>query len=310
MARSTVSTIIDRIQRQMASSLRMEVNVLGALLANDATATTVTMQYDLAPSLRSGAIISVGNELMRVITVNANAREVTVIRAWQDSSTEAHASGAEVGINPRFTRFDIFDAIVDELDSWAPDLFYVSDHEFTVAEDAQTVELPTSMADAIGVVSVRGQAADRAVDTTTWPQLEFRLQRGDPAVWSQATESGLAIRLLRGVASSGRMPAGSVLVSVARPFSTTGLVATTDLVTTTKLAPSMLDVLHLGVKARLMGDDEYGRTGRTTQDEPRRTEETPPGSSWQISGGTLQRYERRFAREVQRLRLLYSVVSW
>lgn len=310
MARSTVSTIIDRLQRQLASSLRMEINVLGALLPATATDTTVTFSYDLAPSLRSGAVISAGNELMRVISVNVNAKEATVIRGWQDSAPEAHASGTEVGINPRFTRFDIFDAMIDEIDTWAPDLFYVADYEFTVAEDAQTVELPTSMADALGVVSVRGQAADRAVDTTTWPQLEFRLQRGDPAVWSQATESGLAIRLLRGVGSSGRMPAGSVLVSVARPFSTSGIVATTDLVTTTKLAPSMLDVLQLGVKARLMGDDEYGRTGRTTQDEPRRTEETPPGASWQISGGTLQRYERRFAREVQRLRLLYPVVSW
>lgn len=310
MARSTVNTIIDRIQRQMASSLRMEVNVLGALLTASATATTVTMTYDLAASLRSGAIISIGNELMRVISVSPNSREVTVIRGWQDSAPEAHASGAEVGINPRFTRFDIFDALIDELDSWAPDLFYVSDHEFTVAEDAQTVELPVQFANALGVVAIRGQAETRAVDSTTWPQLEFRLQRGDPAVWSQAAASGLAIRLLSGVHSRSRQPAGKVLVTVAMPFATTPIVATTDLVVTSRLATSMLDVLHLGVKARLMGDDEYGRTGRTTQDEPRRTEEVPPGASWQISGGTLQRYERRFAREVQRLRLLYPVVSW
>lgn len=310
MARSTVSTIIDRLGRQLASSLRMEINVLGALLPATATDTTVTFAYDLAPSLRNGAVISAGNELMRVISVNVNAKEATVIRGWQDSSPQAHALGDEVQINPRFTRFDIFDAMIDELDSWAPDLFYVADHEFTIAEDAQTVELPSQFADAIGVVAVRGQAADRAVDTTTWPQFEFRLQRGDPTVWSQASASGLAIRLLSGVQSRGRQPAGSVLVTVAMPFDTSAIVATTDLVDDGNLAASMLDVLQLGIKARLMGDDEYGRTGRTTQDEPRRTEETPPGASWQIAGGTRQQYERRFAREVQRLRLRYPVVSW
>lgn len=310
MARSTVSTIIERMRRQLASSIRMEINTFGALLPADEVETTVTLSYDLANSLRSGAVLSAGRELMRVISVNVNAKEAYVIRAWQDSVLEVHAIGDEILINPRFTRFDIFDALIEEINSWSPDIFYASDHQFTIADDTQTVELPATFLPAIGVIRVRGQNASAASSSTTWPQMEFRLQRGAVGIWDQAVESGMQVRLLTGGTSQGRVAAGKVLVTLAMPFPTAGIAETTDLVTDLGMADSMLDVLQLGIKYRLMGDDEFGATGRTTQDEPRRAEEVPPGAALQVSGSMLQRYERRKSLEVGRLRALYPMEQW
>lgn len=310
MARSTVSTIIERMRRQLASSVRMEINTFGALAIADEVETTITLSYDLADSLRSGAVLSAGRELMRVINVNATAKEANVIRAWQDSTLEAHAVGDEILVNPRFTRFDIFDALIEEINSWAPDLFYVTDTQFDVLDNAQTVELPLVLANAIGVIRVRGRSAANAATSTSWPQYEFRLQRGGTGVWSQALDSGLSIRILSGATSGGRLARGNVLVTVAMPFSTVGVAETTDLVADLGMSESMLDVLQLGIKYRLMGDDEFGATGRTTQDEPRRAEEVPPGAALQVSGSMLQRYERRRSLEVGRLRALYPMEQW
>lgn len=305
MARDTVGTVIERIRRQLASSVRMEINLLGVLATADATETTVTLAYDLANSVRSGSVLSVGGELMRVISADPLTKECIVIRAWQDSLLEAHDAGAEVLINPRFTRFDILDSIINEIDSWSPDLFYVTDYEFTVADGSSAVELPAGFEAALGVIRVRNKLTGS--ESSSWPELEFRLQRGAMGVWSGATTTGLSIRLINGW--SGTVNEGQVLATVALPVDTTGLTEATVL-SAIGVATQQLDVLELGVKYRLMGDDEPARTGRTTQDEPRRTEETPPGSSLQVSGGLLQRYERRKMQEVMRLRGLYPMSAW
>lgn len=305
MARDTVGTVIERIRRQLASSIRMEINQLGVLATADATDTTITLAHDIANNVRSGSVLSMGGELMRVIGADPLTKECTVIRAWQDSHLEAHAAGVEVLVNPRFTRFDILDAIINELDSWSPAIFTILDYQFDVSDDTNTIELPATMAQAIGVIRVRQLLTGSG--STSWPELEFRLQRGSMGVWDAATVTGLAIRVLNG--GRGSVGEGKILATVALPIDTSTLTETTNL-SALGVVPQQLDVLELGVKYRLMGDDEPGRTGRTTQDEPRRTEETPPGSSLQVSGGLLQRYERRKGQEVMRLRSLYPMSTW
>lgn len=306
MPRSTVSNVIEKARRQLSSSLRLEVNTLGANL--NATETVVTMTYDLSTSLTAGSILSVGRELMRVISANPAAKEVTVLRGWQDSDGEAHTSGDEVMINPRFTRFDIYDAMVDEIASWEPRLFKVASYEWSVTLEDESVELPASMADAIGVVECRRQWSDDT-DNAAWPNIDFRLMRGDVGTWSAASLSGLLIRLIPNHAT---MRTGTVHALVAQPFdvTTTEPAETDDLVADIGLQPSMIDLLGFGIKMRLMADDENGRSARIVQDEPRRTEEVPPGAALTAAQTIRNNYDRRLKAEVQKLHTKYPLRSW
>lgn len=306
MARSTVQNVIERCRRQLASSLRNEVNTLGASL--NTTETVVTLTYDLPASLTAGAILSVGRELMRVVSINAASKEATVIRGWQDSDATTHSTSDECLVNPRFTRFDIYDAMVDEISSWAPNLFKVESYQWSIADTEETIELPASMADALGVIEVRRQwTADD--DNTAWPTIDWTIMRGTVGTWDQALLSGLVIRL---IPNHGVKRTGKIHALIARPFdvTTADLEESDDLVTDMGLAPSMLDLLVLGVKLRLMGDDEHGRTGRFTQDEPRRTEEVPPGAALTVAQTLRANYQRRMGDEMRKLQDKYRMKSW
>jgi len=302
MARDTVSTLIDKIRRQLNSTVRLEITTLGAsCLAAD---TTLTLGYDLADSIRAGAVLSIEQETVRVMSVDVSAKEVTVIRGFQDSTAEDHAVGTEVQVNPRFTRFDIFDAIYDEMAGWTPDLWTTDLYETTVVDDQEVVELPAAHADALGVIEVRRNWT--ATDSSSWPQVEYRLQRGTTA-WTAATNSGLLVRFAEGY---GKMQAGSVMMTIARPFDLSTLADDTDLFTDLGVPYSYLELISLGVKMRLMGDDENGRSARNAQDEPRRNEDVPANTALTVAGQLGQRYERKRRNEVMTLRGRYPLRTW
>lgn len=305
MARDTVSTIIERVNRQLAATVRMEINVLGASL--NATETTVTFTHPIPNSLRSGAVLSLNGELMRVITADELAQEAVVLRGWQDSTAAAHTAGTEVHINPRFTRFDILDALIEEIDTWAPDLFDVQYVEAATTEETNAVELAAAYAGALGVTTVRRNWTDDA-ESLVWPTISYTLQRGSTSVWSAASESGLIVRLTNN--GVGRARTGSLLIGVAMPYDPSDITEATVLSTDKNITSSLLELIELGIKYRLLQDDEIGRSQRGAQDEPRRAEEVPPNTALTIGQVMQQRYERRRNAEVIRFRTLHPMEAW
>jgi len=305
MARTTVENTIERIRRQLNSTVRLEINTLGSTLTT--TTNPVTLTYDLVNSLRPGAVLSVGRELMRVISINVNSKEVTVIRGWQDTDAQAHDLGDEVLINPRFTRADIYDAIIQEIDTWEPDIFKVTDELFTIAIEAEGVEISNANADAIGVIEVRRNFTED--DSTVWPQFPFMLHRGRSASLTPTSGSGLFVRFTSNTGYA--KAAGSVIVRLAVPYDSTLITdESIDLVSVLGMDLSLLELIELGVKARLINDDETGRSARNAQDEPRRNQDVPAGAALQLGQATLQRYERRRNQEVFRLRSKYQFKAW
>lgn len=303
MSRNTVEAVIERVRRQLNSSLRQESNFLASGL-ND-SATTLTLEFDLTPAIKFGAVLSVGKELMRVVSYNAASKEVVVKRGWQDSAAETHSTGEEILINPRFTRYDIYDALIDEISSWEPDLFKVESYEWDVVDNQETIELPLAMADAIGLVRLqRNYSQD---DSTAWPTIKYRLQRGDVGTWTGVSTSGLLIRL---VPRNNSYPAGKVHGLIARPFDVSaGLAESVDLVTTTGLQASMIDLLVLGVKLRMLTDDENVRGNRQPASDSRTVQDMNdrPLEHAQTVRGT---YLRRYLQEVTKLRGKYPMKAW
>lgn len=305
--RTTIGNTVERISRQLASSFRYEVSQLGALLTNSST--LVQLAHDLPPSLRNGAVLSIDNEVMRVLGVDTAAKTATVIRGWQDSDAVAHANGTEISINPRFTGLDIYEAMISELTAWGPDLFRVAETELDVSFGAQTAELPLSMTDAYGVIDVRmkstfdGNFSLGLPLPTAWPRIDFRLQRSMIGSTAAPT-SGMLIRFVGGI---GRVNSGIVFVQVALPFDLTAVAFSNDLVDDIGLRASMIDVLEMGVKCRLMGDQEIQRSARVAQDTPRMAEEVPAMAANEVSQRLFPVYQRRKGEEVNRLRHMYAI---
>lgn len=305
MARTTIQNTIERIRRQMDSNIRLEVNTLGATLTT--TTNPVTLTYDLANSVRAGAVLSVGHELMRVISINATSKEVTVLRGWLDTDAAAHDQNDEVLINPRFTRADIYDAIIQEIDSWQPDIFTATDIAVTIAQDDQGFEVPSANSNALGVIELRRNFTED--ESVVWPEFNYVLHRGRSASLTPNEGTGLFVRFTD---HGGRaLKAGTVVARLAIPYDSSLIVdEDSDLVADVGIDSPLLELIELGVKARLLDDSEIARSGRGIQDEPRRAEEVPPGAAQQKAQGLLQRYERRRHQEVDRMRQRYPFKAW
>lgn len=299
-------TTVQRIRRQLDASVRHEYNRLGANI--DASETVITTDFEPQVSIRDGALLACESELMRVISVNRPAHEVTVIRGFQDSVAAAHLDLTEIQISPRWTLFDIKDAMIAEIDSWAPRLFRVVNYQWTITDSDETLELPVALADAIGVVNLRRQWTEDS-ESNSWPELDYRLMRGSVGTWDAVTVSGLLIRVLPnlGVSRAGKV-AG--LISVPFDVTTDPLEDDEDLIADYGLESSMLEVVELGVKMRLLGDQEIGRSARNQQDEPRRAEEVPPGAALQTAQTIRANYDRRLGQEIRKLQTRYPMRSW
>lgn len=293
MARTSVTTTIQRIRRQLQSGYRFEANYLnGAIGMGD---TTIALSITPTAGLQPGAIVYVDLEAMRVLTVNQSSSTMTVQRAIYDSTPAAHTSGSEVVINPRFSPLDIFDALQEEIASYGPQLYRVDADEFAVAEVDDILQLPAAWSDCYGIIDVRRKWADTGVES--WPRLQCRFQRSGPT----ATGGNSILRFTESVLT------GTVYVQVARPFVLTGFDLTKDLVTDVLLPDSMLDVVGMGTKFRLLVDNENGRTARSAQDEPRRAEEIPVGSTVQPLQLNNALYRNRKQEEVNKLRAMWPV---
>lgn len=297
MSRSLVSTVVERVKRQLASSFRYEINTF----ANDlsAVATTVSLTYNMPPSIVPGAVLSSANELMRVMSVDRVANSFTVLRGWNGSNSISHHANDEVLINPRFSGLDIYEALIDELTSWGPDLYRTLGRVETIGHGQDTINLPSSWRNIFGLIDVRRQWLNE--DSSSWPRLAGRLQRGVPGTWTGGPSSGSLFRMYPPV------QAGKVYLLAAAPLDVESINWTADLVDDIGMQMSQLDVLDMGIKWRLLGDSEANRSARVAQDQPRRAEEVPPRSASEEATRIYPLYVRRKQEEVDRLRWQYPL---
>lgn len=300
MARTGVLEFVQRTRRQLHSSHRYEIARLDAAI--NSSVTTLTLEWAPSSDLRAGDILNIDLELMRVVSYNSGTRVATVVRGWLDSDAAAHDDAAEILINPRFSNIDVFDAMIDEIHSWGPDLYRVEADEFTLTSGTETVELPAGWVNCYGIIRAVRKFTSTYQDTTAWPDVDIRLTRSIAADWTEgASTSGLLVRLIDAVAE------GTLMMTVAMPWTLTSVALTQDLVTDLKVPERYLDMLGMGVKLRLMQDGEWGRAARDVQDDSRRSEETPVGAMVQPLGFGFSVYRNRRQEEVNKLNAQHPI---
>lgn len=279
----------------------MELDTLQTTV--NSSTTTIVLANTPPAGLKRGSVITIGLESMR-LTADPAVNTLTVLRGFMDSDPAAHTAGDEVWINPQFQPIDISDAMIDEINSWGPSLYRVLDTTVTVTGGDALTELPATFIGTYGIIDARLNA-NNGLDYTawqTWPRADVRMQRGSLTGFGDFDTSGIILR-----PRSGGFDAGSLYVVAAMPFDTSTFTEATDLVTTVGLSSSMLDLLAIGVKLRLGFDQEMANLSRAAQSEPRRSEETPPGSG--ITTGQFGNaiYARRKAEEIAKLRAQHPI---
>lgn len=258
---TTVSQLIEETRRLVYGTSRLALNRLagGGI---DANATGITVEFDTQDIVR-GAMISIDDELMWVISSAPAAKTAVVIRGWLGTTAAAHTAGAVVEVNPRFPRPYIKRALQQEIDSWGSRLFKVTSGNISISSTTRIYDLGVS--NFISVIDAR----------VAYPG---RTTRSNPYRWvvlrdmdTSEFPSGSAIELLGDHPSSG-----TLRVKFAQEFDVSTWADNTD-VETLGLSTSMCDIPPIGAAWRLMSTKEVGRTNLTAQPEPRKAEEVPAG---------------------------------
>lgn len=300
-ASETLEDLIQKTQRYLVSSQRD----LAVQLATSYTAGSgiMTIQGVSAQSIAQGAILSIDLEVFYVLGITPTTGVVQVIPGYQGSIETNHAAGTLVFIDPKFTYFDIAVAINDDLaDLSSPDngIFQIASSAITFNPTYSGYDLgsPTAVpalpANFIDIVEIRYRIP---TPTHNFPLLaNYKVARNvnDPIFPSG---NGLIIY----ESAYPGMPMYCTWFAPLGQFEN----LSDNVVTTTGLQPSAIDIPVLGAAIRLVEGREVKRNFIETQPDPRKAQEVPPGAVMNSVNGWVRRRNSRIDAEADRIRRQY-----
>lgn len=283
----TVLDIINDTRRLLLSGSVEERNQLAVSLTGFQT--TLTFTHDMG-AIDRGAKLSIDLEDMYVWSKSSQTAEVA--RAEFSSAYEDHAAGAMVYVNPKFSNFEIFDAMNRELAALsAPTngLFRVEDYVLTYNPIISGYDFPHSVLD---IYQVRYTDPGPSQDWVISQDWEFTRHAGDDFT----SDNALFIR--------DAYPHQNVVVKVKLPFSQLVTSMSTQ-ISESGLPESCYDILALGAAWRLTSPREIRRNFNEVQGDTRRANEVPPGSQLGGSRELERRRQQRINEEAARLSQQY-----
>ncbi len=126
---STVQAVMDRLRRTWLEppDYQPAATLLAANITDSATS-LILDAFLIAEDeelVRSGAVIEIGSELIRIIGYDQSTRTCTVQRAKYGTTAVAHSTGDFVRLSPSFPTLSIFEAVADSIVTLYPSLFTV-----------------------------------------------------------------------------------------------------------------------------------------------------------------------------------------
>lgn len=287
---TTAATVIDRTLRQLLSGTVEPRNKLSSTINSSATSVVTTYALE---GLRQGQTFEIDSELFYIWEADNGTKTLTVERGYAGTTAASHTGGALIKTAPRFPRAQLLEAINDELaDLSSPvnGLFAVKtvDIDYNGSDTMIDFTGVTNVIDLLSV-SVRYLTDDYPVAR------KVRLVRDVP---TDDFPSGLALRFDQGV-----FP-GRLRIVYKAPY-TAASSESTNLVTTSGVQESVIDLLVLGCQIRMMAPREIKRNFTESQGDTRRAEEVGAGA---VAGSitNLMRMRRdRIIAESARLKRAY-----
>lgn len=286
---TTAGTLVDRtVQHLLAGTVEERNKVAGSL---DASTTSVPIEYSLG-SLREQTVFQIDAELMYVWEVNTATKTLTVERGFGGTVPASHADGAIVTVNPKFPRWQVLQALNDELaDLSSPmnGLFQMKtvDLPYNGSDRMVNLENVTSLID-IYDLRWRYQSDDYPVIRN------YRLMRDMPTA---DFGSGVAISIDEPVMSS--------TIRVIYKDKYTPFVSEASTLTSAGAAVEIADLLVLGAQIRLVAAREIKRNFTESQGDTRRADEVPAGAVNASVTNLLRLRRDRITAEAARLNRQY-----
>ncbi len=297
---------LSEVESSLLSGDRDERNVLtSAPGPNDRT---LTFAYDLN-GIAAGSYLGIDLEVMYVIDVNDSALTATVVRGQLNSPAQTHLSGSTVYVNPRFTRWQMFNQLNAELrDLSAPpnSIYRIRTLTLTTAPTFMTYTianddygLPVVEDDILNILEVRHAIPDAL---RSWPRItrnEYSLIRNlSPITFPP---SGLALRLDRHA-----YPGQPLVMSFSAPLVELSATSSSGSVfSDTGIPRTAWDIPPLGAAARLMGVREAKRSFVESEGDSRRAQEVPSGAAARAAAAMLSMLNQRIRSEAMRLQARY-----
>lgn len=287
-----VSDVLEATRQYVLSGQREERNKLSAAIVGRSTV-VATMQYDMG-SIDRGARISIDLEDMYVWSKSSQV--ATVDRAQFGSEAVDHDNGTRVYVNPKYSNFDIFKSINQELHALSSPtngLFQVLTYELTYNQNILGYNFPY---DVLDVYQVRYTTPGTYQDWHISQDWEFTQDSGSDF----ASGKALFVR----DAYSGQ----KVLAKVKAPFTQLAANINTD-IASSGLPESCYDILSLSAAWRLTSPREVARNFHEVQGDTRRAQEVPPGANL---GGARELGRLRMERireEASRLSIQYPPIA-
>jgi hypothetical protein len=292
---TTANDLVDVTLDWLLGGQDENVNVLGANVSSSAT--TLNLSYDLN-GVVPGSTICIDVEVMRVVDANNTSKTVTVIRGQRGSTAVAHTSGAVVQVSPRFSRWSVFRAINDDLDSLSGfGLFQMKTLEIVYSPQIMGYDM-TNVTNIEQIYSVRYEVPGVRKE---WPLLrpaDYRFER-DASTTDFA--SGFSLTLYQQCYAGKK-----VRIAYKAPF-TRMTDGTDDVQSVAGLPATANDLPPIGAAIRLMYGHEAGRVGYERQPDVRRQSEVPAGSSISAAQGWMRMRQARIDDELRRLSRRYPV---
>lgn len=294
---STFATLISDTERHLLAGDRDAINVLAADISP--TDTTITFTYDNG-MIQPGAYIALDLEVIYVTVTNDSAKQATVIRGMVGSVAAAHTAGSVVYVNPKFSKYDIANALNMEIrDLSAPPngLFQPKNYTATTFPVRRTYAIPALNTDLLGILEVRYHEPGAEFAWIRMSRYDFTVLRKMPTDVTNGDgfANNMAVRIDRNM-----YPGRTLNIVYAAPFSELVNLAD-DVVTTTGLPVSAIDIPPLGAAARLMGVREAKRTFVESEPDSRRAGEVPVGSASKAAATLLSLLNERIKTELMRL---------
>lgn len=283
---TTVNDLIETARRHLYGMQQGQFNFLTSTINDSATTLTVDLNTG---GIQAGVLIGIDDEIIFVKAVSGQV--ATVSRGWDGSTAASHTAGAIIEVQPRFPRFAVKQALLDEINSW-PKSLYQSPVPIEMAGSTTTRAYNlTSLGDFYDVLDVWRDPYTGS--TAPVPVLGWKVERK-----AETSDYASGKALILPVALS---EAVNLRITVSKPFTTTTFTSGTDVNTTIGLATSMNDIPPYGAAWRLLAPLEIKRSFTNAQPEPRMAEEVPAGSALRTAAGMKALRDERINEESDRL---------
>lgn len=286
---TTAGNLIDRTVQNLLAGTVEERNKIASSL--DASTTSVPIEYSLG-SLREQTVFQVDSELMYIWEVNTTTKTLTVERGFGGTTAATHADGAIVTINPKFPRWQVLQALNDELSDLSSPmngLFQMKTVDISYNGSDRQINL-TGISSMIDVYDVRWRYL-----SDDYPVVRrYRLMRDMP---TSDFASGFALTLDEPVMSS------TIRVIYKDAYAPFGSEIST--LASTGASSELADLLVLGAQIRLLASREVKRNFIESQGDTRRADEVPAGAMNASVTNLLRLRRDRIQAEAARLNRQY-----